>query len=87
MGKPRKTYPVALFRERANYLLANKDTRRTFPEGMTHEQVYRLAWASALEMILMDTGNYRGFGYLDMTPDGEGGWDVPDESRRVYYGY
>lgn len=81
---PRKTFPVAKFRERANFLLGNRDAPR-LPEGTTPEQAYRRAWASALEMVLMDTNNYKGFGYLDVERIGDE-IKVIDETRRVYYG-
>ena len=56
----------------------------------------RAGWNSLLEKLLHDTGNYRGFGYLDETnvPEGQtpgirtdanGVKSFPDETRRVYY--
>lgn len=52
----RKTFKVADFKSRANYFLANSHDDKK-------EQ--RLAYATMVEGVLMDTGNYQGFGYLN----------------------
>lgn len=74
----RKTIPVEDVKKLANKMLAD-----SIPE-YTRE---RLAVCSLIEHVLMDTGNYRGFGYLpgvvDFTTDPP---TFPgDETRRQYY--
>jgi len=81
MMAKRKTIPVVRVKEIANHVLANST------EDFSPEQ--RLAVAGLLETILMETDNYRGFGYLPGVYEYD---DVKltakltgDESRRVYY--
>lgn len=58
----RKTISVLTILEKANKYLACDGPRPT-PE-------HRLGAASLLERILMDSGNYAGYGYLAAHPDG-----------------
>lgn len=55
MGQ-RKTFSVAELKKRANHFLLHSE------DGWREQ---RKAWASMVEGVLMDTGNYRGFGYLN----------------------
>jgi hypothetical protein len=67
----RKTIDVDRVREIANKMLSDSvDDRR---DG-------RISVANMLETILMETGNYHGFRYIDGTPTG-----VVDDSRRKYH--
>jgi len=69
--KQRKTIEVSAVLSMANNMLANS-THAVSAES-------RMAVASMLERILMDTGNYHGFNYI-------GGYVAGmDESRRFYY--
>lgn len=87
----RKTFSVTEIRDSVNYLLAHNETRA----GQAPEEAvaFRMGAASVLEKILHDTGNYRGFGYLDseVVPDwarredGKVLRDGYDDSRRIYY--
>lgn len=76
---PRKTIPVARVKEIANNILANS-TEDYPPES-------RLAIAGMLEIVLMETGNYHGYGYVPGVYDFD--QDPPeligDESRRKYH--
>jgi hypothetical protein len=87
---PRKTVNVAHVRERVNYLLANNETMT----GRTEEEqrAYRLGACSVLELILHNTGNYKGFNYLEseiLPPEERKDGNVLragyDDTRRVYY--
>jgi len=66
MARKRFTFSVEDFKQRVNGMIAS--------EGMTPEE--RNVVSVLLEQVLMDTGNYRGFGYLELGCD---------ESKRVYY--
>ena len=74
----RKTVKVSEVKDLANKMLANSVDELT--EG-------RQAVASMIEHVLMDTDNYKGFGYLPgvvdytVSPPNVYG----DETRRVYY--
>lgn len=85
MSRARKTVDVSELRERVNTALAKTDLYISRRQDITPEQAYRLAIASILEWALHTSGNYKGFGYLDVdhTTDPP---TIPDESRRVYYG-
>lgn len=77
----RKTYPVETLREKVNRALV------VLPDEMGEG---RMALASLLEAVLMETGNYKGYRYLDETVDGNTSESFPymldrgDESRREY---
>lgn len=75
-----KTMHIDTVIDKANAALANWPIGKT-PEEIERNRHYRFGLASLLESILHDTGNYKGFGYLD-TPYREG---ITDESRRHYY--
>ena len=64
----RKTADVQAIKQKANHYLAS--------ERFTTAEM-RAGVASLLEVILHDTGNYKGFRYLD---GAEG-----DQTRRAYY--
>lgn len=74
-----KTIDVERVKEIVNNLLANSTDDVTPAE--------RLTAAHVLEIVLMDTGNYKGYGHVPGT------WDftmsppklIGDESRRQYY--
>lgn len=70
MPAKRKTIDVARIRDMANSSLANsREEYRESREGV----------ASLLESVLMETGNYNGFQFIDGT-NGE-----TDRTRRKYY--
>jgi hypothetical protein len=72
----RKTIDVERIREIANGMLARSDDDRA--DG-------REAIATLVESILMETGNYRGFRYLEIVRDGaENVVTFGDETRREY---
>ena len=82
----RKTIQIEWIRTRVNEMLA---TSLCSPEE-------RMAMASVLTMILHETGNYRGFNYIEWLQDGHEQWKADgkphdntpylgDQSRRVYY--
>lgn len=72
----RKTFDVVSLLWHVNHFL------RTSKPEQTAE---RTANSALLELVLHQTGNYAGFGYLNMQPDGKGGYTYPDETRRMYY--
>lgn len=61
-SKPRKTVPVNSVRSMINYNIEYSATH--FPERTRERQ----ALAIVLSSILMDTGNYNGFGYNNDYP-------------------
>ena len=61
---PKKTYHVEKLKERVNLALASQDTT---PVG-------RLALIELLEFVLHQTGNYKGFRYLELHPEHAGAW-------------
>jgi hypothetical protein len=71
----RKTIPVETLTAKVNSMLALS----------TCSPVERLAMADVLEAVLHDTGNYRGFGYLDAKFNESGKLVSGDDSRRRYY--
>lgn len=74
MSRQRRTLRVDDLRAKVNAMLATS----------TCSPAERGAMATVLESVLHDTGNYRGFRYLDATfRDGE--LISGDESRRAYY--
>lgn len=75
MAAARKTFEVAKFKASVNQRLA---VSTCSPEE-------RYAMASVLESVLHETGNYRGFGYLEIEREGVEVKTLGDESRRVYY--
>ena len=84
MTRRRQTVPVKFLRDRINTLLQAPSHHRRSLEGLSAEQAYRMGAASVLEAVLHETGNYAGFGYLDVdhTVDPP---RIPDETRRAYY--
>lgn len=86
----RKTVAVAFVRDRVHAMSERADGFKlpghpSAARPMTPEEAFRMGANTILEMILFDTGNYRGFGYRDMTTDADGKPVIPDETRRVYY--
>jgi len=86
----RKTFDVSVMLEEANRLLA-------LPDSKTHDANFRHGICSMIEKILMDSGNYHGFGYSEWMNGGYTRWVadgqpadkdqyIGDETRRVYYG-
>jgi hypothetical protein len=81
--KLRKTIDVATIKDKANIALAVES------EGNTPD--FRRGIFTMLESILMDTGNYKGFQYTNLTPEmkNEEGYLLPgepkDDTRRRYY--
>jgi len=86
MARKRKTVDVQAIRAKINARLADEATG-TVP---------RMALATLLESVLMDTGNYRGFNYLGWLNGGYAAWEaagepedkvpfIGDETRRVYF--
>jgi hypothetical protein len=61
--------------------MCNSFMQRSRPEQVGERKGHQ----SLMESVLHKTGNYRGFGYLDMTPKGDGTFNIPDESRVVMY--
>jgi hypothetical protein len=78
MSQSRKTVSVARVLVRANYFLEHSKPEQVAERKTTHVMT---------EHILMDSNNYRGFGYHGMTPknDGSGQYNIPDESRTFFY--
>lgn len=74
MAAKRKTFKVDEFRKAMNEIIANS------ADFMTRE---RICIAVILEDILMETGNYHGFGYIDISDTSHPNFD---DSRRVYFG-
>lgn len=71
----RKTVAVADLKDRVNKILAHAPTTRQ----------NRIAVASLLEGVLMDTGNYKGFQYLHTELDLNGQLRPKhDDTRRRY---
>jgi hypothetical protein len=70
----RKTFEVEELKKRVNHALANT-------ESEVNNADYRRGLMGLLETVLHDTGNYRGFRYLE-TPYVEG---ETDETRVAYY--
>lgn len=84
--KATKKFDVQTLREMVNLSL-------TRPNSMGWTEAHRLGAAYALESVLHETGNYRGFCYLDgygpylFGQDGQTKTANPqhDESRRRYF--
>jgi len=86
MATKRKTVEVNTLKTQINALLACEGTG----------SAPRMALARVLESVLMDTGNYRGYGYIKWMNGGCDAWQaagspednskfIGDESLRVYY--
>jgi len=86
MARKRKTVSVEALRAKINARLADETTG----------SAPRMALASLLESVLMDSGNYRGFNYLGWLNGGCSAWEaagepedktpfIGDETRRVYF--
>lgn len=82
----RKTIDVQKMKEYANEVL----------QSSTWSPEFRFGIITMVERILMDSGNYRGFRYLDSAelPENvlpgivtitEGEYSFPDETRRRYF--
>jgi hypothetical protein len=82
----RKTMIVAEIKQFANEVL----------QSSKQDQEFRFGIITMVERILMDSGNYRGYRYLDTTelPEDvlpgvvtitEGEFSFPDETRRSYF--
>lgn len=82
----RKTMSVAEIKQFANEVL----------QSSTWSPEFRFGIITMVEQILMDSGNYRGFRYLDSAelPENvlpgvvtitEGEYSFPDETRRSYF--
>jgi len=71
----RKTVAIDTLKARVNRDLAR--------ESGTDEA--RLAVAYVLESMLHETGNYRGFRYLEVTVDADGKVQIGNETRREYF--
>lgn len=91
----RKTFEVDTFKSWVNSQLAENDHMDT--NNLYCGKSHRLGLIAALENLLHETGNYRGFNYLEQrgVPSGQkagiihdptGGHDheFPDDTRRVY---
>lgn len=76
MSLPRKTFSVAELVWKCNYFCA-----RSKPEQIAERQ----ATISLTSSILHDTGNYKGFGYLELMKIADGQLTIDDESRVVFY--
>lgn len=76
MARPRKTFEVEGLKKRVNNLLAAPDTTPDERRGAY----------SVLESVLMETDNYKGFGYLLSETNGEGRLKEDyDDTRRRYF--
>jgi hypothetical protein len=87
MARKRKTVEVEALRKRINLMLAD-------PQSGSET---RTALARVLEGVLMDTNNYKGFGYVKwLGPQGCAKWEadgrptemapyIGDETMRVYW--
>jgi hypothetical protein len=76
MSRTRKTFDVDTFRQYVN------DRLSCSQESLRES---RVAMAFVLEHVLMDTGNYRGFRYLETGPTTNDGLpSFGDETRREY---
>ena len=80
MSRPRKTVSVLTALGKANTFLA---------ESPNEASERRLGVASFLEVLLMETDTYAGYGYraeAGVERDSDGNFvSVADDSRRVYY--
>jgi hypothetical protein len=83
----RKTIDVQTLKERANTRLAYEEYESDHWSRVTPQQAYREGVASLLSWVLMETGNYKGFGYVEPGgyPIGKFEEGVTDETRRCYY--
>jgi glutamate dehydrogenase/leucine dehydrogenase len=70
----RKTIDVRLVVERANFALANPNI----------DQMEKRGVVNMIETILHETGNYKGFRYLNMYKEGDG-YKWPHENDREYF--
>ena len=79
MARERKTFEVAEFRDAVNGML------RDSVDGAGMSGV-REGLSAALERVLHDTGNYRGYSYLpgELTDDGKALREGADKTRRRY---
>lgn len=87
---PRKTFNVDELRDRVNRMLETPDSSLYLKapgtdREMTPAEAFRMGLCSVIEGILHETGNYKGFGYHGMIERPGLAWEIPDETRRVYY--
>jgi hypothetical protein len=75
MPRTRKTIDVAVVLDAANFFIANSPDE---------EFAERRATANLLELVLSNSGNYKGFRYLN-TSRVDGELDFGDETRRHYH--
>lgn len=76
MEQQRKTIPVVNVMWSINYFLKNSQ-----PDQVAE----RKANAALLSMVLHQTGNYKGFRYMELSNAGTPQQSLGDESRRQYY--
>jgi hypothetical protein len=81
MAKGNKTVSVLFLLERANKCLASNFAYGNGATQMETSRAYRAGIASFIELVLHESGNYAGFGYLG----GPYVAGVTDDTRRVYY--
>lgn len=72
---PRKTFPVDEFHASMNLRIRDS----------TCTPLERRVMCSILEEVLMNSGRYAGFRYLDLIMDGNDVVTLGDESRRHYF--
>ena len=85
--RPRKTVSVDYLCKLVNDRLALSDDALhpyVIHDGDTPAQAFRKGVASLIESVLLETGNYKGFLYLDLLRAHEQG-DAVDGTRRAYY--
>jgi hypothetical protein len=81
MTAKRKTVEIAPLKEWANWLLAQPDSEYRNP-------MFRKGIATMLEKVLVDSGNYHGFNYVDWLDHGYKQWleDGQPEDNTKYLG-
>ena len=89
MARKRKTIDVAVVRDKANHYLAHtEDECRVLGWNNADMRSRRMGVASLLETVLLDTGNYHGFGYVRRGGEPEATENIQsgnyDDSRRFY---
>ncbi len=75
--KPRKTFSVAKMLKKVNFFLEHSEPTKLGERNALH---------SLMGSILHETGNYKGFCYLDITHNSTGVSPIiNDESRKFFY--
>ena len=77
MAKARKTIEVEFIKRKANFFLKHSEPLAVLGEGEDGMRERRKGVASLLEIVLHETGNYKGWNRLEAA-DG-------DDTRRVYF--